>query len=171
MTREEAERLLALAGDARLSGPEAESWAQRLQPERGQLREAVVWLAENGRGDDAARLAGAVWRLWIWTGDVGGGRELLSVALSAEGPATKARALALYGDGLLAFRQGRQEESRARNEEALAAAREAGDRETEALALVGLSRVAFRAGEYDRVGELAGQARELASGSDDRAVD
>src|SRR4051794_10799688 len=139
MTAEEAERLLALAARARLSGPEAETWTTRLEPERDGLREAVAWLAQNDRADDAARLAGAVWRLWAASGDVGGARGLLGVALGAAGPPTKARAVALYGDGLLAFRQGRQKESAARNEEALEAARAAGDRETEALALVGLS--------------------------------
>lgn len=36
-----------------------------------------------------------------------------------------------------------------------------GDREAEALALVGLSRVAFRNGDYARVRSLAAEAREL----------
>jgi tetratricopeptide (TPR) repeat protein len=44
---------------------------------------------------------------------------------------------------------------------ALDAARAAGDREAESLALVGLSRVAFRDGDYDRVRSLALEARAL----------
>lgn len=75
--------------------------------------------------------------------------------------ATRARALALYGDGLLAFRSGEQAESLERNEAALETALAVGDAEAEALALVGLSRVAFRDGDYDRVRSLAAEAREL----------
>jgi tetratricopeptide (TPR) repeat protein len=61
----------------------------------------------------------------------------------------------------LAFRAGAQRESRERNEAALETARAVADREAEALALVGLSRVAFRDGDYARVRSLATRAREL----------
>src|SRR5439155_21916229 len=56
---------------------------------------------------------------------------------------------------------GAQSESLARNEEALEVARAVGDREAESLALVGLSRVAFRDGDYERVRALAEEARGL----------
>ncbi len=49
------------------------------------------------------------------------------------------------------------------NVEALEVAREAGDEIGVSLALVGLSRVVFRDGDYDRVRTLATEARELAS--------
>jgi hypothetical protein len=164
VTREDAERLVALADEVQLTGPEAERWAVRLAPERDALAGAVDWLVAAGRGDDAARLAAVVWRLWMRTGDLEGGRGLLARALDVAGARpTKARSLALYADGLLAFRQGRQDQSRARNEEALEVARAAGDAEAESLALVGLSRVAFRDGDNDRVRELARQARGLAA--------
>jgi tetratricopeptide (TPR) repeat protein len=164
VTREDAERLVALADEVQLTGPEAERWAVRLAPERDALAGAVDWLMAAGRGDDAARLAAVVWRLWMRTGDLEGGRGLLARALDVAGARpTKARSLALYADGLLAFRQGRQDQSRARNEEALEVARAAGDAEAESLALVGLSRVAFRDGDNDRVRELARQARGLAA--------
>src|SRR2546428_13522065 len=61
----------------------------------------------------------------------------------------------------VAFRAGDQAESKARNEQALAVAREIGDASTEALALVGLSRVAFRDGDYGRACALAREARDL----------
>jgi tetratricopeptide (TPR) repeat protein len=111
-----------------------------------------------------------VWRLWLVSGDVAGGRQLIAATLQ-DGAAMPSRAwaLALYGDGLLAFRQGAQAESRARNEAALETARAVGDREAEALALVGLSRVAFRDGDYDRVRSLALEARELTRDLDPNA--
>lgn len=162
MTRGEAERLLALAREAKLIGSDAPEWVERLGPEREELVEAARFLAENGEEEAAAELAANVWRLWLVSGDVSGGRQLLAAALDVgEGRPSRARALALYGAGSLAFRAGAQTESRDRNEAALEAARAVRDREAEALALVGLSRVAFRDGDYARVRLLAAEAREL----------
>jgi tetratricopeptide (TPR) repeat protein len=145
---DEAGRLLALAREGELA---------RLRSEQASLEEAVRFLAADGRDEEAAELAAGVWRLWLVSGDLAGGRRLLGAALEGGGPPSRARALALYGDGLLAFRQGAQAESRARNE----TARAVSDREAESLALVGLSRVALRDGDYDRVRSLAFEAREL----------
>jgi tetratricopeptide (TPR) repeat protein len=162
MTREEAQRLLALAREAKLVGPDTATWIERLAPQREKLVEAARFLAENGEEEAAAELAANVWRVWHLSGDLAGGRQLLAGALDVgEGRPSRARALALYGDGALAFRAGAQTESQARNEAALEAARAVGDREAEALALVGLSRVAFRDGDYARVRSLAAEAREL----------
>lgn len=163
MTRKEAERLLVLAREAKLVGSDAPSWVERLAPRREELVEAARFLAENGEEEAAAELAANVWRLWLLSGDVAGGRRLLAAALDVgEGRPSRARALALYGDGALAFRAGAQSESQHRNEAALEAAHAVGDREAQALALVGLSRVAFRDGDYARVRALATEARELA---------
>ena len=162
MTRGDADRLLALAREAQLSGPDAATWVERLAPEREKLLEAARFLAENGEEEAAAELAANLWRLWLLLGDVAGGRQLLAAALDVgDRRPSRARALALYGDGLLAFRAGAQTESQDRNEAALRAARAIGDRQAEALALVGLSRVAFRAGDYPRVRSLAAEARGL----------
>jgi tetratricopeptide (TPR) repeat protein len=162
MTREEAERLLVLAREANLVGPDAGSWVERLTPEREKLLEATRFLAEHGEEEAAADLAANVWRLWLLSGDVSGGRQALEAALDAgEGRPSRSRALALYGVGALAFRAGAQTESRDRNEAALEVARALGDREAEALALVGLSRVAFREGDYAHVRSLAAEGREL----------
>lgn len=162
MTREEAHRLLGLAREAELVGPEAARWAERLSPEREGFVEAARFLAENGEEEAAAELAANVWRLWLRSGDVSGGRQLLAAALDVgKGSPSRYRALALYGDGSLAFRAGAQTESRDRNEEALEVARAVGDLEAESLALVGLSRVAFREGDYAGVRSLAAEAREL----------
>lgn len=165
MTREAADRLFALAREAKLVGPDAARWVKRLAPDREKFVEAARFLAENGEEEAAAELAANVWRLWLISGDLSGGRRLLAAALEvSEGKPSRARALALYGDGALAFRAGAQAESKARNEAALYAARSVNDREAEALALVGLSRVAFRDGDYARVRSLAAEARELTRG-------
>jgi non-specific serine/threonine protein kinase len=171
MTREEAQRLAALARDARLTGPETAIWLERLAPKREELVEAARLLAEHGEEEAAAELAANVWRLWHLSGELAEGRELLAAALDVPEPMpSRARALALYADGALAFRAGAMSESLERNEAALAAARAVGDREAEALALVGLSRVAFREGDYARVRSLAAEARELTRDLDPAAA-
>jgi tetratricopeptide (TPR) repeat protein len=162
VTREEAERLLALAREADLTGPDASSWVDRLKPVREELVGAARFLAENGQEEAAAELATNVWWLWFLSGDLVGGRQLFTAALDVgEGSPSRAMALALYAAGRLAFRAGAQSESQERNKAALEAARAVGDREAEALALVGLSRVAFRDGNYARVRSLAAEAREF----------
>ena len=162
MTREEAERLLSLAREARFIGPAAPAWVERLASMREEFVEAARFLTSKGEEEAAADLAANVWRLWFLVGDVAGGRRLLAAALDVgRQPASRSRALALYGDGVLAFRAGEQAESEGRNEQALEVARAVGDREAEALALVGLSRVALRNGDYPRVQSLAAKAREL----------
>jgi tetratricopeptide (TPR) repeat protein len=162
VTREDAERLLELARAADLAGPETALWVDRLTPERPRLFEAVRFFSRSGRHEEAAELAADVWPLWLFSGEAAAGRELLAAALHDPAPRpSRARALALYGDGVLAFRAGAQRDSQARNEAALEAARAVGDVEAEALALVGLSRVALRDGDYAQVRELALRAREL----------
>jgi tetratricopeptide (TPR) repeat protein len=161
MTRAEAQRLLGLAREAELVGPDAARWVARLAPEREQLVDAARFLAEQGEEEAAVELAAGVWRLWLLLGEVAGGRLLLAAALDVgAGRPSRARALALYGDGLLAFRAGAQTQSQDRSQAALEVARAVGDGEAEALALVGLSRVAFRDGDYPRVRWVAAQARE-----------
>jgi len=103
------------------------------------------------------------WRRWLVSGESRAGHEVLAQALLANALRTRARAICLYADGLFLFRLGEQRASRERNEEALAVARELGDQEAESLALVGLSRVAFRDGRHDEVVRLATRARELAA--------
>jgi tetratricopeptide (TPR) repeat protein len=138
--------------------------------ERERVAAEVRGLVEQGDRDGAADLLATHWRLWLVSGEVTEGRRLLAEVLdSGEPQQTRARALALYADGVLAFRQGSQEESRERNEAALEVARAAGDREAAALALVGLARVAFREGDYDRVRALAASARDLTQDLDPAA--
>ena len=109
-------------------------------------------------------------REYLGKGDISGGRAFLAEVLDRDGTPSHHRALVLYADGLLAFRQGEMDVSRARNETALAMARELGDGEAEAYALVGLSRVALRAGDYADVVALAERARELVRDDRDASV-
>jgi tetratricopeptide (TPR) repeat protein len=178
ISRGEAERLLALSREARWTFPSsagnpvlvdegAGAWVERVVPEQESFVEAARFLIENGDKEAATELAANVWRLWMMSRDIAGGRAFLAAVLDGgEGQPSRARALALYGDGLLAFWQGADDESRGRNKAALDAARAVDDPEALALAHLGLSRVAILDGEYDRARSLAAQAREFARSLD-----
>ncbi|HEY2937933.1 MAG TPA: tetratricopeptide repeat protein [Gaiellaceae bacterium] len=172
ITPEEAERLLELSREARWTypsssgrpvGEDAGDWVGRLVAEREAFVEAARFLLDAGDTDAATEIAANVWRLWVLSGDVAAGRAFLASVLDGgEARPSRARALALYGDGLLAFRQGAHEDSRARNEAALAAACASGDSQALALAHLGLSRAALDDGDHERARTAAAQAREHA---------
>lgn len=176
MNRDEAVRLLALAREAEWAFPsssgrpvpaEPGERVTRLEAEREAFVEAAACLDQEGNHDAAVELAADIWRLWVLAGDDEGGRAFLA-ALLDDGAVTPSlgRALALYGDGLLAFRQGAIEESRQRNEAALETALAVGSPEAEALALLGLSRVAISEGGSEQARALAARSRALLDGLD-----
>ena len=141
----------------------ADAWVDEFVADRESFAEAARFLLEAGDTDAATEIAANVWRLWMLAGDIAGGRAFLATVLDVpDAKPSRARALALYGDGLLALRQGALEDARARNEAALEAAQAANDPEALALAHLGLSRVAFDDGDYERSAALAAQAQELA---------
>jgi tetratricopeptide (TPR) repeat protein len=166
--RSEALSTLALAEEARLelTGPQVREWLDRLQAQHDRIRDALVWFLEHGGEREALRLGVALWRFWMVRGDNAQGRAWLERVLATPAAAepTPVRAQALYGAGLLAFRQGDQEASRAFNQEALEVARKAEDRRGEANALVGLARVAFREGDHQAVRARAQEALAVARG-------
>lgn len=168
---EEARHLLELSREARWSfpssfgapvSPGASAWIGRIVPEQDSFFDAVRFLMENGDEGEAVEMAAHVWRLWVISRDLAGGRAFLATVLDlGERKVSRARALALYGDGLLALRQGKLEESRQRNQAALDVARSVKDPEALTLAYLGLSRVAYEDGEYERARSLSAQALQF----------
>ncbi len=178
MTVEEAERLLALSRLAEwafptsfsssiLVLPGADEWVELLASRRDGFARAARFFVDEGREDAAAELAANVWRLWLLGRDLDGGRAFLSIVLDggAARP-SRASALALYADALLAIKQGDLEASRRRSQAALDVATEVDDLEGKVLGLLGLSRVAFEEGRFDRARSYAAEAFELAGALD-----
>jgi tetratricopeptide (TPR) repeat protein len=172
VTRAEAERLLSLSRESKWTFPSSsgkpldesartEPWIERLLAERESLLDAVHHFLNAGDVDAATELAANAWRVWMVARDIDGGRQFLVPVLDAGG-APRDRALALYGDGLFAFWQGKGKQARERNEAALVAAEASDDDEALALAHLGLSRVAIDEGDHERARAHAVQARELA---------
>jgi tetratricopeptide (TPR) repeat protein len=122
---------------------------------------------EHGDEESAVAIASNAWRLWVVARDVGGGRAFLASVLDkGEKKQSRARSLALYGDALLAFKQGKIEESRRRSQAALDEALAVNDREALTLAYLAASRVAFEDGDYAKSLTLAVKAREFARSLD-----
>lgn len=169
---EEAHRLLERSREVRWRFPSSsgspvlagqDAWAEQLLSEKESFAAAARLLIESGDDNKATELAANVWRLWVLARDPLEGRAFLAAVLDGrEEEPSRAKALALYGDGLLAIMVGAHEDSRARGEACLEAARAVQDPEALALAHLGLSRVAFLDSEYDHARSLATQAREFA---------
>ena len=126
-------------------------WLDRLAQERANIRLAFERLMRAGEADEALRVAIAFARALPWDAHAHEVRGWLAQALEAPAPAAR-RAAAFYWDGRLALSQARFGEAKAPFESALAAAREAGDPEIEAAALVGLGRRAVLVAAPDAVG-------------------
>lgn len=169
---EEARRLLERSREVRWRFPsssgspvlaEQDAWAEQLLSEKASFAAAARLLSERGDNQEATELAANLWRLWVLARDPLEGRAFLDAALGGrEEEPSRAKALALYGDGLLAFMLGAHDDSRASSEASLEAARAVQDPEALALAHLGLSRVAFLDGEYDVARSLAAKARAFA---------
>jgi tetratricopeptide (TPR) repeat protein len=172
MSLEEAHRLLERSRKVRWRFPSSsgspiladqDTWAEQLLSEKESFAAAARFLLESGADNKATELAANVWRLWVLARDPLEGRALLAAVLDGRKvEPSRAKALALYGDALLAFMVGAQEDSRARSEASLEVARAVEDPEALALAHLGVSRVAFLDGEYDHARSLATHAREFA---------
>lgn len=129
---------------------------------------AVRAFVETGDTTSALEVVGRAWRVWTASGKVDEGATAAATALDAEGATDPTwRARALYGDGVIAFRAGDAQRSRARNEELLELARRSGDARGEADALTGLARLALREGDYAEVVRLAREGRERARAAGD----
>lgn len=170
----EAKRLIDLSRQANWAYPTSfgrpvhwdrtEEWVESLGRERDSFVKAAKFLMQNGEEDSALEMASNTWRLWILArkGDEGS-RFLAEVLDNSSGKFSRWRALALYGDSLLAMRWERLEDSRKRSEEALKIARSIRDPEALVLGNLAMSRVAMEDGDYELTRDLSTAARRYAS--------
>jgi tetratricopeptide (TPR) repeat protein len=178
MSDEKARHLLALSrelhwafpssqGTPIIKGQATSNQVEQAVRERESYANAARVLLENGDEEGAVEIASNAWRLWVVARDLDGGRVFLVAVLDkGDKKPSRTRSLALYGDALLAFRQGKIEESRQRSQAALDSALELNDPEALTLAYLALARVAFEDGDYAKSMDLAVKARESARSLD-----
>ena len=123
-----AERMLAVAAEAepQLSRSDPRAWTDRLEAEHEGLRAVFSWFIDHGDGEKALQLAADLWLFQEERGHAEEARAWLTKALAAPGaePRSVTRARALYGAGILAFRNLDEDSARRAFEECLAIARE-----------------------------------------------
>jgi non-specific serine/threonine protein kinase len=78
--RRHAEHFAALASGSEtgLSGPDAASWAARLEAALADLDVALRWAQQTGDTDLGLEMSAALWRWWLSSGQLAAGREWLS---------------------------------------------------------------------------------------------
>ncbi len=115
---------LAIEAAPELQGTDQARWLRRLETEHANLRGALACSLVGPPGDEAIRMAAALWWFWHVRGYLSEGRVWLSQALATDpGMASRARARALYGAGYLAWRQYEFGEAQALGQESLDVAR------------------------------------------------
>ncbi len=130
--RRHASFYLGLAEEAepKINTAERGAWLKRLESNQDNLRAALTTAAETGEAETALRLAGALFWFWFRRGYWNEGRGWSQRALDLPDATkrTKARAKALFADGVLAWAQGDHGAARARLEESVAIWRENEDK-------------------------------------------
>ena len=121
---------LAEEAERHFRGPGLESWLRSLEVEHDNLRAALRWALEEDEAEIGLCLAASLWRLWHVGGYLSEGRHWTTavLALPSASQRTLARARALTALGGLAYWQNDPPAVRSSYEEALAIARELGDR-------------------------------------------
>lgn len=157
-----------LAGGTAALGTEAEAgWFDELDQRHAEVAAAVDAALAGGDAATIARVGGQLWEYWLRR--AGDGKERIEgVLASCEGaPPSEDVALLHYAAGMLAFRRGENERSRALNLRALELARAAGSAVGECRALIGLSRAAFRDHDWEAGLGFADDAATIAAVSRD----
>ncbi|PSK98683.1 putative ATPase [Haloactinopolyspora alba] len=157
---------LAERAEAVLESGDQDGALRRLDTELDNLRVALGRAVSHGHGDDAVRLAGALWRYFYLRGTYAEGQDWLQTALQVAGEVTDPRQLpgrakAMRGLGYLAFLQCDYDEALRRLDDALSLYQRAGDELGAALVLRHLGSVAREHGDYDRAMALHQHSREI----------
>jgi predicted ATPase/DNA-binding XRE family transcriptional regulator len=156
---------------------EAEWWSQftRLEREHDNVRAALGWAVQSREAETAARLAIALWWIWIERGYLSDGRRWMETILAVDGmedpsggaphalPA-RTKAYLLQVAGILAMAQGDHDHAVALHEGAMAVYREMGHKRGVSASLRELGFVAYERGDYERAVYLHEQSLALARG-------
>src|SRR5829696_327486 len=177
--RKHAQYYLALAEagqpDASKQWDEAEWWSKftRLEREHDNLRAALGWAVQSREAETAARLAIALWWIWIERGYLSDGRRWMEAILALDGAGgrtggalhtlpARTKAYLLQVAGILAMAQGDYDHAVALHEEAMSVYGEMGHKKGVSASLRELGFVAYEQGDYERAVSLHEQSLALA---------
>ena len=143
---EAAESLLDLAELAGpgLQGLDRKPLLAQLEERYDDLTAAMQWFLEQGRTDEAMRLARSLATFWMATRRLDEGSEWFDRVLGSPGGEDVGRGRAYVEAGLLAFWRGDDDQASTLHGLALEVGRRVGEPTVTALALTGLARIALR---------------------------
>jgi diguanylate cyclase (GGDEF)-like protein len=146
-------RGFAVRSGTGMAGPEQAEWAARLQMEYPNMRAAMNWALERGRGEAAAEVCDGLWRYWRNGEHIREGREWLERILARRGLSDPVRLGLLYPAAVLAATQDDATASSRLGRDGLRLAETLGDRRAAAQAhnILGVSELTV--GRYDEAGD------------------
>jgi predicted ATPase len=138
------------AAEPHLRGLDQKRWLDALELEHDNLRAALRWCIDTAQAEIGLRLIGALWRFWHLHSHLAEGRRWCQevLALPAAGERTRERGRGLTALGGLAYWQEEVPAFRSAYEEALAIARELGDRAAEAEGVYNLGYAPVYEGDF-----------------------
>jgi predicted ATPase/class 3 adenylate cyclase len=147
-------------------------WLARLEAEHDNVRSALDWAESTGNADTGLRTAAAIWRFWLQRGHLVEGRRRLEGLLSTPGAATRSpiRARALGALGGIAYWQNDYPTVGAAYGEAVDIAREIGDPNLLAAALLDLSFIPYVEEDPDRAEAILREGMATAEEAGDRVL-
>ena len=149
-----------------LTGPDASEGVARLEASGENLRGALEWFVDQGRDDDALRLANALYRYWITQRRFDEGGRWFDRALASGTGDPRLRGRAYLNAGFMPFWMGDDAAATALFGNALAIGRELDDASIVSGALGGLARVALR-GDVAEGRRLAREALDVSDAASD----
>jgi predicted ATPase len=161
LRRRHAEVFVGLAeqADAGLKSAEQGAWLDRLEAEIDNFRSALRWSLEGAEPEAGFRLCSALMGFWFKRDhllEAAGWLDLAVSRLSEAPPSAQGRVLQAAGSAALLSNE--FDRARPLAERAVTAAREAGDRLTEALAIEDLGAIARGENDIERAITLTEQA-------------
>jgi tetratricopeptide (TPR) repeat protein len=168
MDRGTAESTLRFAEEASAdaTGRHAKDALERLEARLDELLEAMDWFIEEGRPDEAIRLANALYRFWITKQRFAEGATAFDRVLAAPGGDDLLRGKAALSAGMMPFWMGDDTHASELFEEALETGRRLGDAPLTSQALGGLARVALRT-DVPEARRLAAEALAVSDAAND----
>ena len=149
-----------------LRATEAATWLDRLEAEHANVRQVIGYAIEDGDGEAALRLTGAIWKFWWTRGYWTEGRRWLDAALALEADVSL-RVDPLWGASLLALWQVDTEIGAAHARTLLALSQAHGLIRGEAIALKLAGIAAAHDNDHEAQARFLAQALPLARETDD----
>jgi predicted ATPase/DNA-binding XRE family transcriptional regulator len=153
---------LAEQAQAHFRRAQEQRWLDTLTQEHDNLRAILQWGLATGRPEVSLKLAGMLWRFWMFRGHVSEGRRWLAQALAVETVSDPAiRASALHAAGALASLQADYTQASAAYGECLALRRALHDRAGLAITLLNSGSIARQQGDESSAEAMLSDAMAL----------